>query len=122
MAVDAFVGALLEQRCDAASLAAEIRWALLLHLASGARYARSLASAARAHPDMPAAVADALCMIVDIGAAGAPRDTAALLALLLDLRLEHRLTLPAAARDCVASLRLTGKAKAAQKELLARAW
>ncbi|MES2320497.1 MAG: DUF6493 family protein [Pseudomonadota bacterium] len=121
MAVDAFVSSLLEERTDVASVASEIRWVLLSFLGTGARYAKSLAAVARAHPAMPAAVVATLCTILDIGAAAPPKDTGALLVLLLELSLANSLALPPGALANIGRFSLTGKAKAAQKELLARA-
>lgn len=120
MAVDAFVAGVLEQRFDVPALAGEIRWILLSKIGKGARYAKSLASAARADPAMPAAVIKALCTMLDIGEAAAPKDTGALLELLIELSVGNTLELPAGARARIARLKLTGKGKAAQKELLAR--
>ncbi len=56
--------------------------------------------------------------MLDIKDAAPPNDTSALLALLLELSVANRL--PAGAIDRIGQLKLTGKAKAAQKELLAR--
>lgn len=120
LAIDVFVALLLEQRADVQAIASEIRWFVLGLMGKNARYAKSLASAARAHPAMPAAVVAALCIMLDSGAAAVPKDTGPLLELLLELLLVHGLALPAGARERIARLPLTGKAKAAQKDLLAR--
>jgi hypothetical protein len=120
MAIDALVLLLQEERADIVAVAGEIRWVLLSLIGTGARYAKNLGKAAQAHPSMPAAVVAALCVILDIGDAKPPKDTGALLELLLELVLANKLALPAGARDNIARFKLTGKARAAQKELLAR--
>jgi hypothetical protein len=120
LAVDVFVTLLLEQRMDAQAVAHEIRWFVLGQMGKNARYAKSLGQAARAHPALPAAVVTMLCIMLDTGDAPPPKDTAGLLDLLLELVLSRGLGLPAGARDAIAILPLTGKGKAAQKELLAR--
>jgi hypothetical protein len=120
LAVDVFVTLLLEQRLDAQSVAQEIRWFVLGQMGKNARYAKSLGQAARAHSTMAPAVVTMLCTMLDTGPAPAPKETAALLDLLLELLLSRGLSLPAGAREAIAGLRLTGKGKAAQKELLAR--
>ncbi len=120
LAVDAFVMSVLEQRTWVLDVAAEIRWVLLSKIGMASRYAKSLAKAARAHPSMPAQVILALCEILDIGAAAPPKDTGALLELLLELSVGSGAELPSGARDKIGRLTMTGKGKAAQKELLAR--
>jgi hypothetical protein len=118
LAVDALVAMTLEGRVESVPVGAAIRWVLLSTLGKASRYAKSLAAAALAHPSMPAAVVAVLCEILDIKDAAPPNDTAALLALLLELSVANRL--PPGALDRIGQLTLTGKAKAAQKELLAR--
>lgn len=120
VAVDAFVAVLLEERADATQIAQEMRWTLLSLIGKSARYAKSLASAARAHPSMPQRVIGMLCVVLDMGDVTPPKDTGALLELLLELSVSSALELPAGARSRIALLKLTGKGKAAQKELLAR--
>ncbi len=120
MAVDVLVCVLLEQRCDARMLGADIGWVLQSQLGTGARYAKSLASAARAHPNMPAAVVNLLCAIFDVAADALPKDVGPLLALLLELTVSHKLALPVGARGGITRFSLTGKALAAQRDLLER--
>lgn len=120
MAVDAFVAAVVEGRSSAARVALDIRAILLSPLGLSARYAKSLGSAARANASMPRAVCDALCTILQFGDVAAPKDTAKLLELLLEVALGSGLALPPGAREAIARLKLTGKAKLAQGELLAK--
>lgn len=120
MAIDAFVVVVLEQRTQPALVAQEIRAILPSGLGKCSRYAKSLASAARAHPAMPAVVCDVLGTVLDSGEGAPPKDAGALLELLLELTLANGLVLPVATRDMVARLKLSGKGKAAQKDLLIR--
>lgn len=119
MAVDALAAVVLEGRCDIALLAGDIRKILLSGLGKAARYAKSLASAVRADPAMPGAVCALLCGVLDTGDEAPPKDTGALLELLLELALGHGVTLAPHTAAVIGGLKLSGKGKAAQKALLA---
>jgi hypothetical protein len=119
LAVDAFAAATVEGRLAVAPLGEYIRELLETKAGLAARYAKSLGAAARAHPAMPATVIETLCALVRFGAAAPPKDTGALLELLLELALGNGLPLPPAAVDSIGRLALTGKGKAAQRELMA---
>ena len=119
-AIDAFVAATVEQRALPSHVGAEIALVLTSGGGKGARYQKSLASAARAHQAMPAAVCKVIETLVDSFVAAASKDVAPLLELLLELSLAHGFDLPRAARDNVALLKLSGRGKAVQKEILER--
>ena len=120
MAIDAFVAILLEGRADVLQVAQFIRADLLSAHGKCARYANNLAGVARAHPSMPALVCEAIGIILQFGGADAPKDTVKLLELLLELSLANGLVLPAQTVQAITLLKLTGKGKLAQKDLLAR--
>lgn len=120
MAIDAFVAVLVEGRADVVPVAQYIRDDLLSGHGKAARYAKSLASAARAHPSMPSIVCDAIGVILRFGDASPPKDTAKLLELLLEIGLANGLALPPETRESITLLKLTGKGRLAQCDLLAR--
>lgn len=119
LAVDALVAVVLEGRLDAALLADDIRALLVSQIGKAARYAKSLASAARADPAMPHAVCALLCGVLAFGPEAPPKDCAALLELLLELSLGHGVALAPHMAATIGALALSGKGKAAQKALLA---
>lgn len=120
VAVDAFVAACVESRLDAAVLGGTIRELLETQLGLAARYATSLAMAARAHPAMPAAVVAALCALIGFEGARPPKDTGALLELLHELAVANGLPVSPEMVARIGRLALTGKARAAQRDGLAR--
>jgi len=119
MAIDALVASYREGRLNLPDLAAVVRATLASLYGKGTRYAKSLAAASRAHPDMSAAVfallLDAVCLPPDAPA----KEVGPLLELMLELALANQLTLPRASGDALAKLQLGGKGKIAQRALLA---
>jgi hypothetical protein len=119
MGVDAFVAAFVEGRLDVALLGGHVRQLLEAQAGMAARFAKNLALAARAHPLLPAAVVSALSAMVRFEAVKPPKDTGALLELLHELALGNGLILPPEVMAAIARLALTGRGKAAQRDLLA---
>ncbi|MBK7006804.1 MAG: hypothetical protein IPH37_18090 [Burkholderiales bacterium] len=88
-------------------------------LVKGPRLAKSLAAAAQAHAAMPCAVYLLLCAMVVANPTEPRKDMAPLLELMLELQLTQGLHLPPDTRKVLATMRLTGKGKAALLALLA---
>jgi hypothetical protein len=120
MAVDALVGSWTEGRLDISMMAIVMREMMETPLLKAARIAKSLSAAALAHEQAPRMVFDLLCEAILFEAPSPPKDTAALLELMLAVALEANTSMPEATRSAVALMRIGGKGKAAQKELLAR--
>ncbi len=118
IAVDALVQTHAEGRLDTALLAADIRECLRAEHAACARYAKSLRAALR----IDAGVAPALFTILSEAIAARPndppKDTAALLELLLELAVGHGLKLPEATRAALEAMQVGGKGKALRTKLL----
>jgi hypothetical protein len=118
LAVDAMLAAWLEARLDASSLALTMRDGVTSNIFKAARLHKSLSNAARTHESAPWLVFQVLCDLVCLDASDLPKDTSALLDLLLEVRLLTGQYLPEVSRQHIAAMRLSGKGKAAQKELL----
>ncbi|MFL6657853.1 MAG: DUF6493 family protein [Massilia sp.] len=120
MAIDALVAVLLEGRSEMLPVAQFMRADLLSGHGKAARYAKSLGTAAGAHGRMPAHVCQALGTMLDIGDAPVPKDFGKLIELLLELALKFVVPVAPLTIASLQKLSLSGKAKTAQKELLAR--
>jgi hypothetical protein len=118
MAVDALVAVLLEGRCEIVPVAQFMRADLLAGHGKAARYAKNLGAAAGAYRAMPSHVCEALCTMLDIGAAPIPKDFGKLIELLLELALKFAVPMAPLAVESIRQLKLSGKGKSAQKELL----
>ena len=120
LAVDVLVAVLREGRLAARVLGAEMCALMSAQVVSAARYANTLGSAARAGQSMPAHLVELLCAALACEVQPAPRNMAALLELLLELALGHAIAPPRQALELIGALKLSGKAKSAQKELMDR--
>ena len=120
MAIDALIAGWIEARLEVITLAGVLRELLQTPLFKLARYGKSLALAARAHEHAPWLVFDLLCEAIRFDTDPPPKDTSALLELLLSVALELHEPLPNSTRAAIEKMKLSGKGKAAQKELLAR--
>lgn len=118
LAVDALVLGVQDGRLDITALGETLARLWATPLVKGPRYAKSLTAAAQAHAAMPAAVFALLCAMAQAPASGERKDLAPLLELLLELRLGHQLPLPAGTRAALAAMKLGGKGKTAQQQLL----
>lgn len=118
LAVDALVLGVQDGRLDITALGETLARLWATPLVKGPRYAKSLTAAAQAHAAMPVAVFALLCAMVQAPASGERKDLAPLLELLLELRLGHQLPLPAGTRAALAAMKLGGKGKTAQQQLL----
>lgn len=118
LAVDALVQCVLDGRLDVAALGDTLARLWDTPLPKGPRYAKSLGAAATAHAALPAAVCMLLCALVESPASAGRKDLAPLLELLVELSLSHRWPLPQTTRQCLGSLKTSGKGRAAQQRLL----
>ena len=123
LAVDAMLAAVGDGRLDALALGDEIGAILVAGLGKAPRYAKTLGSVRRADARASAVVGVVLGRVLGGALAcvsgPAPRNTGALLDLLLELVLGHGVKLDPTALGGIGKLRLTGKARAVQKSLLA---
>ncbi|PXX41608.1 DUF6493 family protein [Undibacterium pigrum] len=119
IAIDALVVTWLEGRLDASALAQAIHDLLATPQVKASRYAKSLATAARAHALAPQLVFQLLSTMVTQSPQAPPKDTAALLELLNELRLERKQSLPAPTLAALQIMQIGGKGKTALKALLA---
>lgn len=119
MAVDALVQSFTEGRLDVPALGAQLRALLASPIVMAKRYARSLQAAVRADARLAAPVFDLLCDMLAADVDNPPKDLAALMELLLEIALSSQRALPAPARELLSALKLGGKGRAAQKNLLA---
>ena len=120
IAIDALVASWLEGRLDATALANAIHGLLATPQVKASRYAKSLATAARAHALAPQLVFQLLCTMVTQSPQSPPKDMPALLELLHELRLEVKQNLPEHTLAALRDMQIGGKGKAALKALLAR--
>ncbi len=118
LAVDALVLGVQDGRLDTTALGDTLARLWATPLVKGPRYTKSLAAAAQAHAAMPAAVFALLCAMVQEPMTTWRKDQAPLLELLLELHLAHGLALPDSTRTALAAMKLGGKGKAAQQQLL----
>ena len=119
IAVDALVHSHAEGRLDVALLAADIRECLRADHAACARYAKSLRAAMRIDAGVAPAIFAIVCEAIAARPADPPKDTAALLELLLELAVGHGMKMPGATRAVLKSLESGGKGKALRAKLLA---
>lgn len=120
MAIDAFVGGYLDGRLDPAALAGIVRETLVAQLCKGARYAKSLATAARAHAELPQAVFALLDDVVQMPPDAPAKELGPLLELMMELALAGGFALSPKAGAALGRLQAGGKGKVAQKALLSR--
>ncbi len=120
MAIDAFVASYLDGRLDLAELAGVVRETLVAQLCKGARYAKSLATAARAHGELAQAVFALLDDVVQMPPDASAKELGPLLELMLELALAGGFVLSPQAGAALGQLQAGGKGKLAQKALLAR--
>lgn len=118
LAADVLVQGVHDGRLDLAALGDTLARLWATPLVKGPRYAKSLAAAAQAHAAMPAAVFALLCAMLQEPMTTWRKDQAPLLELLLELQLAHGLALPVSTRAALTAMKLGGKGKAAQQQLL----
>ena len=118
LAVDALVHGHGEGRLDAGALGAALRRSVATQLVPVARYRKSLEAAVRAEPAVSQAVFGLLCDMLAADTESPPKDLASLMELLLELSLTLRRPLPVDTVAVLAALKLGGKGRALQKELL----
>lgn len=118
VAVDALVHAHAQGRIEVAALAAALRELVASPLPKLARLHKSLQAALRADPGLGDLVFALLGAAVQARPGDPPRDTALLLGLMLELRVDGRRELPPAVREAIAAMKLGGNGKAIQKQLL----
>ncbi len=120
IAVDAFVQSVLDGRLDVETFAPIIAQLVAAEHTACARYAKSLRAALRADPAVSPVVARVLEAAVAARPVDPPKDTAALLDLLLEVVLSNELDLAAHTRAALESMEIGGKGAALRKKLLAR--
>lgn len=120
IAVDALVHSYSEGRLDVPALGRTLRDLLSTPLVKSARYAKSLAAALRIEPGVAAPLFDILCTALEARPEDPPRDTAMLLDLLQEVAITSERTLPAPARTTIERLKLAGRGRTLQKQLLGR--
>jgi uncharacterized protein DUF6493 len=119
VAVDALVQSHAEGRLDVGLLAADIRECLRTDHAACARYSKSLRAALRIDPGVAGALFAILCEAVAARPADPPKDTAALMELLLELAVSQAAKVPDATRAVLDGMQIGGKGKALRAKLLA---
>lgn len=119
IAVDALVQAHSEGRLDVALLAADIRECLRAEHAACARYAKSLRAALRIDASVAPALAAILSEAVAARPADPPKDSAAIMELLLELAVGQGLSVPEATSAVLEGMQIGGKGKALRTKLLA---
>lgn len=117
-AIDAFVASSIDGRLDIEALGQAFLGLIQQDYFMAGRLGGSLATAAAAHPDMPAVVIALVGAICELPSGEAPRDFARLLQLMQELVLQHRLRPGVGAMAALKRLKLGGKAKAVQGTLL----
>jgi hypothetical protein len=118
IAVDALVRAHAEGRLESAALAETVRALLATPLIKAARLHRSLQAAMRADAQVHTLVFDLLCAAVQARPGDPPKDTALLLDLLIELKVDGGRVLPDAARAALSDMKLTGRANTLRRSLL----
>ncbi len=117
-AVDVLVQSQQEGRLDGAALGQQLRALLATPLVKAKRYAASLQAAVRADARVAPTVVKLLCDMAAANIESPPKDLAALLVLLLELALSHQLPLPAYTRAALTAMKLSGKGRTVQRQLL----
>jgi len=120
LATDALVRTLSDRRLDATTLGTVIGKLLATPMIKAARYRKSLQQSLQMAPQLADAVFDLLCTALCPQTSPLPKEVAELLELLLELMIDRHRSLPPAIRETLASLRLGGKGKPVQRELLSR--
>lgn len=118
MAVDALVQARAEGRIDVSLLARDVRALLAGGVTTCARYAKSLQAALRIDVAMGPALIEVLGSAIAARPEEAPKDTSALLELLLEVALAQGRTLPAETRNVLEVMKISGKGAALRGKLL----
>ena len=119
VAVDALVHAHAEGRfAPPQALGDTLRELLATPLLKVARLHKSLQAALRADARIAGFVFELLCVVLQARPEDPPRDMAALLELLLELKVAGERTLPAAVRDALAAMKLGGNGRTLQRQLL----
>lgn len=118
LAVDALVSGARDGRLSVDAMGDTLAQVLATPFVKGPRLGKSLAAAALAHVDMPPVVFALLCAMFNAEASASRKDLAALLELMLELKLGYRLALPANTSVALAAMRLSGKSKLAVKAIL----
>jgi hypothetical protein len=121
VAVDVLVQSSVEQRLDAKLLAGQVAELVRTGHASCARYAKSLAAALRIDEAVAPALVEVLFAAVVSRPLDPPKDTAALLELLLEILVANDRRLPVDAAEALDKLKMGGRGNAIRKELLALA-
>jgi hypothetical protein len=119
IAVDALVQSQAEGRLDVALLGADIRECLRGDHAACARYAKSLRAALRIDAGVAPAVFAIVSAAIEARPEDPPKDSAALLELLLELAVGHGLKLPGTTRAALEGMELGGKGKSLRTKVLA---
>ena len=119
VAVDALVHAHADGRFDSSQLLGDTLRALLATpLLKASRLQKSLQAALRADPRIDHFVFELLCATLQARPEDPPRDMAALLQLLLELKVAGGRGLPVEARDALEAMKLGGNGRALQRRLL----
>jgi hypothetical protein len=121
VAVDVLVQSSVEGRLGAKLLAAQVAELVRTGHAACARYAKSLAAALRIDETVAPVLIEVLSAAATARPADPPKDTAALLELLLEILVANDIRLPADATAAINALQIGGRGNAIRKELLARA-
>jgi hypothetical protein len=119
VAVDALVHARADGRLDSPQVLGDTLRALLATpLLKAARLHKSLQAALRADPHIDGFVFELLCAVLQARPEDPPRDTAALLELLLELKVAGARNLPPAAYKAISSMKLSGNGRSLQRQLI----
>jgi hypothetical protein len=119
VAVDALVHAHADGRFDSPQvLGNTLRALLATPLLKVARLHKSLLAALRADPRIDGFVFELLCAALQARPDDPPRDMAALLQLLLELKVAGARDLPPAAHKALADMKLAGTGRSLQRQLL----
>jgi len=119
VAVDALVHAHAQGRFESSqALGNTLRALLATPLLKLARLPKSLQAALRADPHIAGFVFELLCAALQARPDDPPREMAALLGLLLELQIEGGRSLPLAAREALAAMKLGGSGQKLQRQLL----
>ncbi len=119
IAIDALVHAHAQGRFESSqALGDTLRALLATPLLKAARLHKSLQAALRSDSGIAGFVFELLCAALQARPDDPPRDMAALLGLALELKVAGERTLPSAARDALAVMKLSGSGRALQRELL----
>lgn len=117
-AVDAFVTSGTDGRLDAAGLGRAFLALVPQDYFMAGRLAGSMATAAAAHPGMPAVVLAVLGVLCELPPGEVPRDMAKLLQLMHELVLQQRLRLGADVKAALQRAAFTGKANTIRRTIL----